>query len=280
MSTKNRCSLLFATAVFVLGPSVGFSVDPCEKAVLPTDFFSVEEANGVIRFSLDGGRNSSRARVYPLDYVLRNLGLTEAYIRNFTGRVLLAGEGYGKLLPEFLQSPRAVVTAVDPIYALNPIPPGFMGEGLRDYVQRFAQYLNPASADRLPFETRSVDLYIAHFLVNNFGNTTVMNVPGVGQQEFFEFLPIVTNMVTESIRVLRPGGRAIFAGFVLSEDFENLMEDVEERYAGRPLDYRIVEIATFDRVTDYATFGSLAPDFRHLRNEEETISRLVIERIR
>lgn len=220
------------------------------------------------------GEVRANARVYPKDYTLHSVGFSENEILNMKGRVLLVGEGYGQLLPIFIRNPHVQVTAIDPIYSIKDFPNGFMGRSLRTYVDKYSLYLDPSySANLSNVPNDSVDLYIANFLINNMlefeRDNSGQIIPGQ-----YVSSPNILSTIKEALRVLKPGGKAIFTGFMSGAKSIRFEKSLAESYKG-PLDY-LWKTETFQVITNFNSFGELAPDLIEMPVSRDTITRITI----
>lgn len=151
--------------------------------------------------------NGVPARVYPLKYVLNNLGLSGTKLTGMFGKkVLLQGEGFGELLPALVEL-GADVKAIDLWYDRKDFPDSWMGQKMSSYVQTNRTYLVSGSAQEMPFEDESFDIVISHQLINNFDKLKPM-----------------ARIIAESFRVLKFGGVAYHAGFIRGQDLGKLEE--------------------------------------------------------
>jgi SAM-dependent methyltransferase len=244
---------------------------PCSRSLDPNQYFHAQE-NGKIAFGAAGGNGRS----YPKDYTLEDFDLTERQIASMEGEVVLLGEGYGSLLPLFLGAPKVHVVAVDPIYALQPLPSGFMGEGLKQFISQYSSHLNAASSDCLPMSDSSVDLIFSHMLINNLLDVK-KDEKG---EDVLEFSQAAIDTIRESIRILKPGGKAVFVGYLDENDVRHLLEMVAANYHSPVAPRYHIDSKTFERTTDYRTFGTLAPDLQDRMPKKDMVSRLTIEKIK
>lgn len=273
---KSRFWTLFL-AIFCFSLMNSASANPCDPMLDPAVYF--RSVKGKIGYGVGGS-----ARVYPLSFTLENLGLTEAKVASTKGKVLLLGEGYGTLLPLFLETSTAEVIAVDPIYALNPMPEGFMGEALVDYIAEYSSHLESSSSDRLSAKSNSINFIYSHMLVNNLVD---VKLDSKGEPEIdkkgntvYDFSKIAVGTIREAIRVLKPNGRAVFAGMMTKEESEQLMDLVMSDGNSPEEKSYSFEIESFQNTVDYKSFGSLAPDQQDAEPFTETFSRVIIKKKR
>lgn len=233
-----------------------------------TSEFQVRE-NGAIIFNVKAG--GARAQVYPLDFTLRNLGLTEQDLPLLGPNVVLVGEGYGRLFPVLHGISLLSVRAYDPIYGIRPIPQGHMGELLQQFLHAHASTnrLISASADQLPEKSNSVDTVIGHMLLNNFTDADDRWM----QQGW--------KTVIESVRVLRRGGKAIF-GQGSADDMELLMSIVQAEMARIWGEEPVIAYSLSHRkeTIRYDDYGYYAQDRQGMVLENEPITILTITKLR
>ncbi|MCB0389926.1 MAG: methyltransferase domain-containing protein [Bdellovibrionales bacterium] len=147
------------------------------------------------------------ARVYKLEFILENLGIDKATSEDlFTGKkVYLIAEGYSPLLP-FLLFNGADVIAADIWYHLA-IPESLNQQAMQKFVESYRHRLQLASALHIPQMDNSQDFVFSHMLLNNFLNKD-MKV----RHEY------ISRVLEEAIRILKPGGKAIFASLADEEE--------------------------------------------------------------
>lgn len=131
---------------------------------------------------------------YPLDSVLKNLGLGSEVLASLRGKkTLTVAEGYNELLPYFLDRGLAI-EALDVWYHRQDIPQNLAGRRMTQFSRRYGELLIQGSAFAMPIEDGQYDLLLSHRFINNLG---------LEQTEMF---------LRETFRVLRAGGQARIYG--------------------------------------------------------------------
>lgn len=114
---------------------------------------------------------------YPIELVLKNLGLTEklSSISKQT-RIVSVGEGRSQLVP-MLAAQGFRVKGTDIWYDVEGLKQALSAETAPDlksdfeYLQKNSELLQAADATRLPIESGTVDLVLSHQLINNLGDS-------------------------------------------------------------------------------------------------------------
>lgn len=162
---------------------------------------------------------------YTLPVILRGLRMSEkTFDQKFAGkRVLLVGEGFGVLMPKLL-SIGADAVAIDPLYSLKLIKREDVGlakisdrsaptetiQGLLNYIERYGDRLTPGVSDNLPFADGTFDNVISHKVITNF-------VKDRATEPVYDW-DLIRKTITESARMLKPGGQALH---VFDDDSSN-----------------------------------------------------------
>ena len=134
--------------------------------------------------------------VFPDHIVLADLNLTQADLASrFKGKsVVSVGEGVSGLLPLLLQN-GVSARGLDLWYGSDNFPSNFSGKLMREYKEKYHDFLIPGDAQNMPFESGSVDVVLSHLLLNNIEN-----------------IEIQKKILSEIIRVLKVSGEARIYG--------------------------------------------------------------------
>jgi hypothetical protein len=138
---------------------------------------------------------------YPLQYVLRNLGLVIDGSKELDGnlKILSIAEGTSGLLP-FLLSRGLNAVGLDTWYHTENYPNNKGGHEMQRYVRQYGANLVRGNATHLPMASESFDLTLSHLLINNI----------------LDFKPFEA-ILSESVRVLKVGGEARIFGFIADD---------------------------------------------------------------
>ena len=158
---------------------------------------------------------SGTIRNYTLTKTLQHLGLQAIEIAKVQGRVLLLGEGLGKLLPAFSRYPMEQLIAVDPLYMFSPEVLGPTGSLVARYVENYRRHLIAASGAALPLPDNSIDQIWSHMLMNNF----FLYQPD-GSKTYDD---VGIQIMSEALRVLKINSRAVFTNKGTWERYEHLL---------------------------------------------------------
>lgn len=224
----------------------------CPILVAPSEVQIHAEGPGVMTV------NGKAARVYPLAFTLKNLGLPANGNYSAVGNVALVGEGFGQLLPHILESNDAVL-AIDLWYGESDFSDtNEMSRNMRAYIGEFAPWLVPGSAMKLPLQDQSQQLVLSHMLLLNLGSY---------ENQF--------HALNEAARVLAPGGKAVFAYHGQGVATNSLKEALEAEW-GENLR---VSREVFASRLDFSDSHDIAPDRVADDAVDMTVHRLTIERI-
>lgn len=254
------CNLIYGSIGF--GPQA-FGIIHCDNILqVLADFKGLD--NGAITYNQSGG--GARAQSYPLDFTLENLGLTEELLPTLGPNVSLIGEGYSRLYPVIKKIAGLKAKAFDPIYGLNPIPEGFMGDLLRQFLaENSNDELYACSSDHVPLPDGWANTTIGHMLLNNFSDDA-----GAWQ-------PLAIDTVIEAMRVTGPGGKVIFASFNDEAETAALLEAVALKL-NVTVDQLHAETKTWKHTVRYDDYGIYALDRKGKVIEDMPITRIVIHR--
>lgn len=207
----------------------------------------------------------ARAQAYPLDFTLELLGLTPAQLGSLGSNIVLLGEGYGTLFPALYERPDVDVRAVDPIYALDPIPSGFMGNLLRNFLRKYRDTgrLLAESADQTSISANWADSVLSNLLLNNFLD-----------EEGEQLKPIARDTVFEALRIVKPGGLIIFSTFLDQHKLERLAEEIKSARKEQ-IDSLVIQAGHVE--INYDDFGPFARD-KAGQTRRTSISRLMIRK--
>jgi hypothetical protein len=201
---------------------------------LEVRFDAFPEAGMVMadRITVTGGEN------YGLTQVLKNLGLpNKKDLAKLSGqRIVSLGEGMSPLVPNLRQA-GARAFGVDLWYGSKAIPDTPFGRKMKAHFQNHKKVLIQASADKLPFKDRSVDMILSHALFNN-----------IIERPFKEAI------IREALRVLWVGGELRILGITQA----TLMADhLQEKY-GHKVDFgfegKVSETKFGDSVAHHSWF--------------------------
>ena len=138
--------------------------------------------------------NGVPVETYPIAVQFKNLGISQGEIEGLKEKSgLLLGEGDGELLPFLLAQGVNNVKAVDVWYHQQSFPDNERGNQLRNFYERYRNFLLDADARNLPVPDDSQDFIYCHRLMNNLDNLSPDTSYAVWE---------------EAIRVLKPGGFA------------------------------------------------------------------------
>ena len=202
--------------------------------------------------------NGKTARVYPLEFTLKNLGLPQNGDYSGVGNIALVGEGFGLLLPHILQTNDAVI-AIDLWYGET----GFLSNNemslnMMRYIENYGPYLAPGSATNLPLKDQSQKLVLSHMLLLNLGNF---------ESQYYA--------VNEATRVLAPGGKAVFAYHGQGVPTNALKSALEAEWGSKVK----VSSRVFASRLDFSESADVAPDRVQDEPVHMTVHQLVIERL-
>ncbi len=153
--------------------------------------------------------------VFPLDFVIKNLGLVGIEDLNaYQGRSIISlGEGTSGLLP-YLLNKGISARGIDLWYHAEGIPNNLIGNIMRSYGDLYGERLIQADARRTLLEDASVDVVLSHMLVNNVN------------------LVRRKSILREVVRILKPGGEARIFGFD-EEETLSIAHFLEMQFADR-----------------------------------------------
>lgn len=202
--------------------------------------------------------NGKTARVYPLEFTLRNLGLPPNGDYSGVGNIALVGEGFGRLLPHILNTNDAVI-AIDLWYGETSfLANNEMSLNMMRYIESYGPFLAPGSATNLPLKDQSQMLVLSHMLLLNLGDF---------ENQFYA--------VNEATRVLAPGGKAIFAYHGQGVSTSGLKSALESEWGSKVK----VSSKVFASRLDFSESADVAPDRAQDDPVHMTVHQLIIERL-
>lgn len=268
MNISKHC-LFVLTAAFFSTTTFAFEGKNCVDLFLKSNDYFHFETDGRITF----GSVGANARSYPKNMTLELMGLSNEKIAQLApGKVLILGEGFGNLLPQFLTNKDLQVTAVDPIYGIKEIPSGFMGTLLRKYIDLYRTHLRAESAASLSDKDNSIDYIYSNLLINNLLHSTKTE----NGSETLEFSPLAIQVICESARVLKPGKTFVFSMLADANDFLELTQKLTLRYGSTEAMPFTLKAEHSQMTFDYSKFGEYGPDLREKPSNEMSITRVTL----
>ncbi len=162
---------------------------------------------------------------YPLDVIYKNMGLDSESVLQLKGkRVVSVGEGYSDLLPDLLSKDVAAF-GMDLWYDQKEFPNNETGKRMKTYVEKYSAQLITASCANVPTKLYgTMDLVLMHQLLNNLSEDDRQRC------------------AQESVAMVRPGGRAVFA-CLASSTAERISENLKIKH---PFDIVTTYIVAMD----------------------------------
>ena len=193
-------SLLWATQA-----SAGWSIFRNCASLLRNKVDFTQDEDGFVSAN---GVSVTGENLYTTPMILKNLDINETMVQTMAGKHLLSvGEGFSGLVP-FLRQKGIYASALDLWYASKKIPPTFVGQQMREYIDTHNEYLISGSAFSIPVEDKTYDFVVSHMMVNNF--------------DFETGLPFLK----EAVRITKPGGEIRIFGYD-----ERLLNRISQTFA-------------------------------------------------
>lgn len=183
--------------------------------LLSGDEAQVEAMNGSSGFAVANNIMVTGGTLYPLKVILNDLELTPSDIASLKGKTVLSlAEGYSELLPYLLEQDVNGL-GLDIWYHQTNFPQNESGAQMREFNNRYGEYLIQGDARKIPVQSESMDRVVSHSLVNNFEDSSDGRM-----------------VLEDAIRTVKVGGEVRIFGFK-EDDAGKITQELQQKYSGQ-----------------------------------------------